>query len=82
MIKPYMSSTGNLTPIDKSTFRWFRWIHRTNIYSVGEVFFRWKINDVMTHRKQILVNSDCLMDPMDPSDKCVYYRTNNFPMDI
>ena len=52
---PYMSNTGNLTPMDKSTFRWFRWIHRTNVYSVGEVFFRWKINDVMTHGKQISV---------------------------
>ena len=31
----YMSNTGNLTPMDKSTFRWFRWIHRTNVYSVG-----------------------------------------------
>ena len=77
---PYMSNTGNLTPIDKSTFRWFRWIHRTNVYSVGEVFSRWKINDIMTHGKQISVlNLDC---PMDPSDKQVYYRTNNFPMDI
>ena len=45
-------------------------------------FFRWKINDVMTHGKQMLVNSDCPMDPMDPSDKRVYYRTNNYPMDI
>ena len=26
-----MSNTGNLTPMDKSAFRWFRWIHRTNI---------------------------------------------------
>ena len=51
----YMSNTGNLTPMDKSTFRWFRWIHRTNVYPVGEVFFRWKINDVMTHGKQISV---------------------------
>ena len=53
--RAYMSNTGNLTPMDKSTFRWFRWIHRTNVYSVGEVFFRWKINDVMTHGKQISV---------------------------
>ena len=50
-----MSNTGNLTPMDKSTFRWFRCIHRTNVYSVGEVFFRWKINDFMTHGKQISV---------------------------
>ena len=57
--KAYMSNTGNLTPMDKYTFRWFRWIHRTNKSSVGETFFRWKINDVMTHGKQILVNSDC-----------------------
>ena len=28
------------------------------------------------------LNSDCPMDPMDPPDKRVYYRTNNFPMDI
>ena len=67
-----MSTTGNLTPMDKSTFRWFTWIRRTNMYSVGEVFFRWKINDVMIHRKQILVNSDCPMDPMDPSNKRNY----------
>ena len=77
-----MSNTGNLTPMDKYTFRWFRWIHRTNKSPVGETFFRWKINDVMTHWKQMLVNSDCPMDPMDPSDKRVYYRTNNYPMDI
>ena len=37
---PYMSNTGNLTPTDKYTFRWFRWIHRTNKSSVGETFFR------------------------------------------
>ena len=49
----YMSNPGNLTPMDKSTYQWFRWIHRTNVYLVGEVFFRWKINDVMTHGKQI-----------------------------
>ena len=55
LVLTYMSNTGNLTPMDKSTFRWFRWIHRTNLYSVGEVFFRWKINDVMTHGKQISV---------------------------
>ena len=75
----YISNTGNLTPMDKYTFRWFRWIHRTNKSSVGETFFRWEIDDVMTHGKQMLVNSDC---PMDPSDKRVYYRTNNYPMDI
>ena len=46
-----MSSTGNMTPMDKSIFRWFRWIHRANMYSVGKVF-RWKIHDVMTHGKQ------------------------------
>ena len=43
------------------------------------------MNDVMTHGKQMLVNSDCPMDPMDPmdpSDKRVYYRTNNYSMDI
>ena len=63
----YMSNTGNLTPMDKSTFRWFRWIHRTNVYSVGEVFFRWKINDVMTHGKQISVKLR-LSDGSDGSD--------------
>ena len=78
----YMSNTGNLTTMDKYTFRWFRWIHRTNKSSVGETFFQWKINDVMTYGKQVLVNSDCPMDPMDPSDKRVYYRTNNYSMDI
>ena len=82
VVNPYMSNTGNLTPMDKYTFRWFRWIHRTNKSSVGETFFRWKINDVMTHGKQMLVNSDCPMDPMDPLDKRVYYQTNNYPMDI
>ena len=33
----------------------------------------------LTSGKQMLVNSDCPMDPMDPSDKRVYYRTNNYP---
>ena len=74
-----MSNTGNLTPINKYTFRWFRSSHRTNKFSIGETFFRWKINDVMIHAKQMLVKSDC---PMDPSDKRVYYRTNNYSMDI
>ena len=82
MLLTYMSNTDNLTPMDKYTFRWFRSIHRTNKFSVGETFFRWKINDVMTHAKQMLVKSDCPMDPMDPSDKRVYYRTNNYSMDI
>ena len=67
-----MSNTGNLTPMDKSTFRWFRWIHRTNISSLRERFFRWRINDVMTHGRQILVKSDCSMDPKD-SFKTSYY---------
>ena len=42
-----MSNTGNLTPMDKYTFRWFIWIHRTNKSSVGE----------MTHGKLMLVNA-------------------------
>ena len=67
MISVDMSNTGNLTPMDKSTFRWFRWIHRTNVYSVREVFFRWKINDVMTHGKQISVKLR-LSDGSDGSD--------------
>ena len=82
VVETYMCNTSNLTTMEKSSFRRFRWIYRTNKFSVGEKFFRWKINDVMTHGKQILVNSDCSMDPMDPSDKRVYYRTNDYPMDI
>ena len=66
-----MSNTGNLTLMNKSTFRWFRWIHRTNVYSVGEVFFRWKINDVMTHGKQISVK-------LRLSDGSIGHRTSEF----
>ena len=43
---------------------------------------RRNIFEVLTHGEQISLNSDCPMDPMDPSDKRVYYRTNNYPMDI
>ena len=68
-----MSNTGNLTPMDKY-FRWFRWIHRTNVCSVGEVFFRWKINNVMTHGKQISVK----LRLSDGSEGSIGHRTSEF----
>ena len=53
---PYMSNTCNLSPIDRSAFRWRGWTHGTNMFSIGEIFCGWKINDVMIYGKQTLVN--------------------------
>ena len=57
--------------------------------SIGQVCFpsdkKLSVGEKMTSsqaRSRYQLNSDCPLDPMDPSDKRVYYRTNNFPMDI